>query len=367
LLLGKLNVVTISKEGDKMRPRFFAAALVFGLGLLALSPASSFGIAVLNNPFGLPAGLTNAVVRIDETAQNGSNFVGSGTIIDVAPDGRGGNFYDVLTADHVVRDPNTNSFPSAVYLGFGNLNNAATFATNWPLQVNSIANNVMYGGPVDLAVFSVDVPAATPANVIPPSGILPATVATATPANGPNIIMAGYGTQGTPSALNVPPVKDAYKWVPNSYGTYISGTNVYYTATNPAFSFTTPGGYTYTYQSLQDSFALTPAGSGAAATSGTAFFLPGDSGGPTFESNGSGGLVEVGVHSAVTSPTMGVSGASYSLVGDQDFDVNIGNYQPFIVASQILVDNVPEPTSIIVIMPIAGFFLLSRRTRHVAQ
>ena len=346
-----------------MRWKILAGGLALASAVVALTPMKSFAIAVLNNPFALPAGLTNAVVRVDETNQNGQNFVGSGTIIGVVPDGTGGNFYDVLTADHVVRDTVTNSVPAAVYIGFGNQNNAATFATNWPLSVNSVAQNVSYGGPVDLAVFAVDVPAATPANVIAPIGILPATVGTATAVNGPNIIMAGYGTQGTASALNVPPVTDAYKWTPNSYGTYISGTNVYYTGSNPAFSFTGNGGYNYTYKSLQDTFALTPAGSGAAATSGTAFFLPGDSGGPTFESNGSGGLVLVGVHSAVTTPTVGVSGAQYSLVGDQDFDVNAGQYQPFILSSQILVDQLPEPSAVFALVPVAAILLFRRQAR----
>src|SRR5262245_52328356 len=83
----------------------FAFHALLGAFFLAVYPSSGFGEALLNTFFGLPPGLANDVVRVGAFKNDGTVEVGTGTIIAIRPDGSGmGNFYCILTADHVVRD-----------------------------------------------------------------------------------------------------------------------------------------------------------------------------------------------------------------------------------------------------------------------
>jgi hypothetical protein len=136
---------------------------------LVLLPARSYALALFNDTYALPDGLANDVVRIwtDDGPPTGT---GSGTIISVVPDGNGGDYYNVLTADHVVYGA------TAIKIGF-------RFDTAYPVgfSVASIAQNVKLDGESglvynpDLAVFAVDVSAATLAN-LPPNGLAPSSL-----------------------------------------------------------------------------------------------------------------------------------------------------------------------------------------------
>ena len=111
------------------------------------------------------------------------------------PDGNGGDYYNVLTADHVVYGA------TAINIGF-------RFDTAYPVgfSVASIAQNVEYDGGSglvynpDLAVFAVDVSAATlanlPANGLSPSSLLlPVGIMAPNNAPGNQIVQVGFGNQ----------------------------------------------------------------------------------------------------------------------------------------------------------------------------
>ncbi len=87
-------------QSARVRVSLFVAAIA-----LSVLPATSFGLALTNDFFTLPSGVSNDVVRISTLSAIGPNFSngsGSGTIISTVPDGNGGNWYNVLTADHVL-------------------------------------------------------------------------------------------------------------------------------------------------------------------------------------------------------------------------------------------------------------------------
>src|SRR5438132_602108 len=87
----------------RFRITLLAPHLFIATSFMAMFPPSSFGEALLNTFFALPPGLANDVVRVAAVDQNGAGMDGTGTIIAITPDGTGsGNFYCVLTADHVV-------------------------------------------------------------------------------------------------------------------------------------------------------------------------------------------------------------------------------------------------------------------------
>ncbi len=113
------------------------------------------------------------------------------------------------------------------------------------------------------------------------------------------------------------------------FGTYLTGTNtITGTTANiigaPLFN-GSPNNYTF--DSLDGTFAFTKNGMGA-ITSGTSYILSGDSGGPTFESNGMGGLGLVGVHSFSAQHLNGMQ--EFNVPGDQWHDVNANQYAAFI-------------------------------------
>ena len=312
--------------------------------ILGAVPSTSFGLAVLNSPFALPPGLENGVIRIRETTGSG-NYLGTGTVINIVPDGKGGNFYCILTADHVVRDPTNGNLAASVAVGFNT--NGAMF----PFVQNTINNTTLRANaPVDLAVFSVDIPA----NANVPS-VLPAPIIAATTAAGNQIIQAGYGDQAT-AGTGAPAAAGQDRYAVNpGFGTFLDGTNTIAGTTNGIVGAAIGNGNNYTFNSLDGTFAFTKAA--GVIVAGTTYILSGDSGGPTFESNGSGGLGLVGVHSF--SAFRSNAGQEFEIPGDQWHDVNANAYSNFIATSCAAV-SAPEPGSLC-LLAAGGLGLLMRR------
>ncbi len=111
-------------------------------------------------------------------------------------------------------------------------------------------------------------------------------------------------------------------------------------------------GETYTFNSIQGTFAFTTNISGV-VMSGTTDLEDGDSGGPTFQSDGSGGYNLIGVHSDASSHTSFTTNEDSSITTQNwantgvDFwdDVQISSYTDWIAKEIPLID-VPEPSSL---------------------
>jgi hypothetical protein len=361
------------------KARCIAVSLLGMIGVIAFAP-KCFALALLNDFYGLPAGLANDVVRIQETySVNGgvptSLLSGTGTIINIAPDGNGGNWYDVLTADHIARAP-MGATLQGISIGF-------RFDSTYPLTVANLGVNIQYDSPVDLAVIGIDVPANAPPSVLQPLSLLqPVPIMAPNVAAGNQIVQAGYGYQATPVLnpvalmangqpflVNGQPVRLFNGWAyrvtvtPNSQGTYLAGSN---TATGlmANFRYTDPGsGMNYMYNALLGSFAFTFNAMGNPA-SGTTYILPGDSGGPTFESDGMGGLDLIGVHSAIQFNSVGGVLQPFNWPGNMWADVNVSQYTTWITNAEKAANVVPEPPSLALL--VVGLLALAV-IRHFAM
>jgi hypothetical protein len=272
-------------------------------------------------------------------AVGGSYQTGSGTVIAVVPDGTGqGTWYCVLTADHVLRGG------TSAGLAFGNGNQFTGF-----FDTTDVANRVRFAAPVDLAVFAVDVP--NNANPSPPQILVPDIIAPDTTA-GNQIVQAGYGNVATAGVgAPAPAGQQFYDRRVGSYGIYKAGTNTFTGPPVPGFTDDQikgmPVGTNYRYEELHGTFVFTPAA--GQPTTGTTYLLPGDSGGPTFESNGNGGLGLVGVHQSID-PLHGANGTdgmpTLAYPGDEWHDVEAFRYRTFIsrACSAVII---PEPATLV--------------------
>lgn len=340
-----------------MRIYSFKALLgITATAALAAAPTASFGLADFNTPGVLPVGLEDAVVRVYAP---GVGF-GTGTIIGITPDNSGGNVYCVLTADHVLRNAgNPGGLPASVGIGFGSV--AGTAAVNFPYSTTNAAAQVKLDAPVDLAVFSIDVPKAQLANL----PVITAATVTAPliPATGTNpIIQVGYGDQATVGVGAPFAAGQAYYQSQSQFGTYVSGLNTISSA-SPF------GGYTrgiYAFSALEGipTFTLDGAGNPVSATS---YVLSGDSGGPTFETLSNGNIGLIGVHSGSTAGAA-LPGGEEGISGSGAYqwsDVNASNYLAWINANCKAVDAaaVPEPAAL-ALMVIGGAALLLVRPRR---
>ncbi len=379
----------------RCRAGLLAAAVV-----LCMLPASSFGLALFNDP--LPGSiwtdqefpnLNNNVVRIYDSfganAGTASTGFGTGTIISVVPDGGGGDYYNVLTADHVVYS-GVNSVNNGNYgsigIGFGT---SAGFAVgaNYPLTVSSLVNNVQLDGAnngPDLAVFSVDVSAAQLAAAAGgPNGIsapgtgansLALSVPIAAPAagNGNQIIQVGYGSQatvgfGAPAPGGVPGTPRYL--ATQDFGTYNSGGNTI-TALVGGFVGTglNPRGgasANYTFDAVRGTYVFgiqNPGAANATITTGTTYILSGDSGGPTFQLM-DGVYQLIGVHSASQGFNINTPN-EYETQGQLWSDVQLSSYQNWISQAVTAVD-VPEPSTL-ALAGVGGLLCLLRCGRRVA-
>src|SRR5262249_39259036 len=238
-----------------------------------------------------------------------------------------GTIYCVLTADHVVRGTNSAS------IGFRFATAPNLFLPYTSPGVVLGADLMPRGQKVDLAVFAVDIPNSD--NRVPQ--VLVPTIIAPNVAAGNQIIQAGYGLMASP--MTAP---DRYQVLEGTYGTYLTGTNTI-TRTIPGYvdaPIAGMPGMNYTYDTLTGTFMFTKDAAGM-ITSGTSYLLPGDSGGPTFESNGMGGLGLVGVHQDTT--LRGAPPNRSAQPGDEWDDVNASLYAAFIQQACLLA--VPEPSS----------------------
>jgi len=376
------------------------AGLLVVLAGLCILPSRSFGLALLNDTANLwpnqeLANLNNNVVRVSEsygaTQATSSTYVGTGTIISVVPDGNGGDYYNVLTADHVVYGADNSALGGnygSISIGFNSSPGQYSGAT-YPLSVGNIAKNVQLDGAnngPDLAVFSVDVSAAQlaaasggPASIASPNSTfanvsLVQNVSLLAPNNSPGnnqIVQAGYGNQATtavapPPGAPVPAGTSVYK-SSGDYGTFNAGYNTIPANGNRADDgapFGLVAGYVgvangrggnYTYDAIRGGFNIS-------GTTWTSYVLSGDSGGPTFQYV-DGFYDLVGVHSS--SETYGstyVTPFSDSLWSDVAMN---STYISWIDGASIAVD-VPEPSAL-ALTGMGGLFWLLRHGRRVGR
>ena len=148
-------------------------------------------------------------------------------------------------------------------------------------------------------------------------------------AQGNQIVQAGYGLQAKYVSKYTIGINthtgNAYEVIPRSMGTLLVGAN---TATDLKAGFSYYNrevGIKYTYNSLQGTFAFSTNAAGV-VTSGTTYLLPGNSGGPTFESNGMGGLALVGLHSTSQRSIVNGTVIPYNFPGQFWEDVNVSQY-----------------------------------------
>jgi len=255
--------------------------------------------------------------------------------------------------------------------GFGYTGNISigfrSDTTSFPLTVFSVAKNVALdgadGGP-DLALFAIDVSLSqmsTP-NVLGTNLLAPITFSS--PFNGTSnlIVQAGFGNgatagNGTPAANGV----NRYQTILNSFGPYDAGSNSIPTngaaigGLVPGFTFATnPRGGNYKYDAIRGTFALTTNNSGT-VSSGTTYLEQGDSGGPTFGTNGPNGFTLIGVHASSQFSTSFAT--NDSMITTQQWaeqyislwsDVQITSYTNWIAQEIPLID-VPEPSSLLLV------------------
>lgn len=301
--------------------------MTFALATALIGAASpGFSLAVFNNSFGIAQ--QNNIVRIQT-----SKGSGSGTVLDVH-DGTGGKWFCILTADHVVNG--TANFK------FGSLyNNSWVGGFNEQFLGSDTATTGL-AKPIDLAVVDVFVDNASLA-LLPAMGSI--TLGGGSTNAGNQAVLAGYGDQidtvgissGTP-----------YFSVDSSKPlTYLTGTNTYTSKDN---------GYTHTIYTDDDwAYKANFTVNAGTVTEVDAYILSGDSGGPTFMSNGSGGLNLVGVHS--TSDGSIQNNKEYVFAGYDAHDVNVNSYLDFINDS---CQAVPEPSSL-ALLAVCGLALLASR------
>jgi len=103
-------------------------------------------------------------------------------------------------------------------------------------------------------------------------------------------------------------------------------------------------GMKYTYDALQGTFSFSTNAAGV-VTSGTTYLLPADSGGPTFESNGMGGLALVGVHSTSQRSVVNGTVIPYNFPGQMWADVNVSQYTNWITDAEKAANVCPEPST----------------------
>ena len=294
-------------------------------GVVVLSPlvaASARGIGLLNTSQALPGNLKNNVVRL-HTEVNGLAGVkkdaGSGLVLEQKNDKTGnGAWICILTADHVLLAADK------IGLGFGD-GISATMVQTSTLQ--------LYRGPgtddsrIDLAVLGFHVDDRTK---LPTFG----AVTIAAPKKNDAGVLAGYGAGGSVVEFNEGPSYLSDK----KFGTYRSGKDTIDAVGVDGGPVEFSQGLevcTYKFKALEGTLAFGP--NKPPRTSGDAYILGGDSGGPTFV-----GSSLVGIHSYADIRDDGDK--SYGDEGGKWTDVQVSEYKDFIKKS---CDAVPEPAPVV--------------------
>jgi len=221
----------------------------------------------------LPAKIEKAIVRVDN---------GSGIVLKVRPDRRGGAWLCVLTADHVGNN--------ARAIGFGNGRVAnGDGANEFRVRATFRGPVIRHEGRevrVDLAVLSVYVD--NLAQLLTGLGIREfQEIEIGELAPDRDVTLAGYGAYA-----ELDGIRRLYSII-NEFGTYRSGTNRATVGRRPVFN----RDRTRAFLPLQGDLTLSPPRDQALiATSGDAYVLSGDSGGPTLQKVGDNWLL-MGIHS----------------------------------------------------------------------
>jgi hypothetical protein len=334
----------------------FARLSFYFLFSILYFTAPAFSLGVVGTSVVTPnANLANSIVRV-----SGSS-TGTGVIISITSAGTAGNWYTVLTADHVVRDDSNNLLSTGIRIGWGNGN-------TFPLSVASASNvaSAQSTG-ADLAMFAILVPQNRPAGVPAPADILVPTLPGKNanfPAKNDNIVQAGFGEMVTPGfneviILGQPNTVEGYTG-DGSFGTLLTGQNTIKDL--PVVTKPSKGNVTYNFGAITGTFALTS--QGLNYTAGTTYTFPGDSGGPTFENISANAATLVGIHAFATF-NQTTDGHNFAAPGNNWNDVNLAYspgsgqfpYLDWITNTRPTI--IPEPTTLsLLALPL---FLLRRK------
>jgi hypothetical protein len=312
------------------------------LAVAAMMPGRCFGLAIAPAAAVNLGGMANAIVQIEDPS-----WLGTGTIINMAPI-TGGDLVDVLTADHVVRNPNPgeNIYPAnqiSVTFGTGVSISASSDATDftWPQDL---------GSGVDLAMLALFVPQAQL------GGLTSASLPTAQPAANTAIVQAGYGRQGTVATVDGNP---AYVSLGPDFGTLLAGPN---TINGNGVTFilngaqSAWGGKDYSYFGFQNGCLINGANS-------TSYIFSGDSGGPSLSGN-----TILGVHSSsVTWVVAGYPNSQFAYDNNAApnylwQDVSVFDNLTWI-NTEIAALTVPEPSSVCLVILGGSLVAACRRKR----
>lgn len=312
--------------------------------LLATSAALPLGVTPLTTIVP-PLGVANCIVRIEaRVSATGDAFVGTGTVIDIRPDGVGpGGWFCVLTADHVVSVDN-GALGDGFTVSFGDDGSGGPTFDTVMSTINAVSGPANGADRVDLGVLGVRV---TDLSVLP-TMTLP-TLGSVT--DGATFFLAGYGNEAT---LDGPGRR--YDVV-DTYGRLLGGFNGVDAQVEHSVG---AGTFDYRYDSIEASTMFGPPAPDP-AIQGEAHVLSGDSGGPSWTFGDGGAWSLVGVHS--TSESHFDAGGEWVEEGDHINDVRVASYTSWIGESCDAV--VPEPGSMVaLIVGFAGILTRVRRPRH---
>jgi hypothetical protein len=326
----------------------------------AALPTHCFGLAISpgsDSTAGL-GNTANAIVRISDPGGSGS-----GTIVQMTPYNGGMNL-DVLTADHVIRNPggggSTLYSPNQISIAFGNVGGGGvSFAAEDEATLFDLPSDG--SSAVDLAILDVFIPGSQ-LNTLP-GGLAPAALPNAAPAANAAITQAGYGLRA--SVVNLGGTL-SYVYSPlygygAGYGTLKAGPNSVggagVTTINGAVS--DYAGQLYVYEGFQNNCVIN--GVSPNYNGSTSYIFSGDSGGPSLSGN-----TIFGVHSSSTAGTLNgnLGNDPNSQVADstdQWQDVSVFNYLTWI-NTELATLSIPEPSTVSMIV-IGGFAVMAARKR----
>lgn len=366
-----------------------ALCIAAAMMLPAHAPAMSVVGKYVEN---LPLSISNSIVQI----KNNAGGTGTGEVVAIVPAAAGGEYLDILTADHVVRD------------GFGIIDNAPSIVTTFAnarggggsWAGTNITSDFTIPNPdgtsaVDLALYSIYLPGPWTNQL--PAGLTALSLTKVAAKQNDAIIQAGYGNEGTVTNAttgNFAPFKNvktpAFVYSPlfnfgQGFGTLVAGDNTVGNTPRGMAVFNSTfmqkgAAVPYTFDALTGGTNL--AANATGGYDGTTYLMGGDSGGPTFEvaqipdPNNPGAMIAsyslYGVHSA--SVTTRYSGNLNDMIqfdvnsqigapqaADPNYlwyDVDVSSYTNWITTAEALV-NVPEPTTAGLLAAAIG--LLGRR------